>query len=118
MRGYEFIYGELPVARKEGFYRDMCRFGTYFGVDESLSPKGWHAFEVYYNTMLEGDLLGSHWMSRKRARAVFHPQDSAGTRLLGRCMDFLPIETLPLKVRDRLELQSTISSHVRRRRLV
>ena len=80
--------------------------------------KGWHAFEVYYNTMLEGDLLGSHWMSRKLARAVIHPQDCAGTRLLGRCMDFLPIETLPLKVRDRLELQSTISSHVRRRRLV
>lgn len=48
--------------RTDRFYRDMCRFGTYLGVDESLSPKGWHAFEVYYNTMLEGDLLGSHWM--------------------------------------------------------
>ncbi|MGA7395759.1 MAG: oxygenase MpaB family protein [Terrimicrobiaceae bacterium] len=117
VHGYEFIYGELPIARKEGFYRDMCRFGTYFGVDESLSPKGWHAFEVYYNNMLEGDLLGSHWMSRKLARAVIQPQDCAGTRLLGRCMDFLPIETLPSKVRDRLELQSTISSRFRMRLL-
>ncbi len=115
VRGYEFIYGELPVARKEGFYRDMCRFGTYFGVDESLSPKGWHAFEAYYNNMVEGDLLGSHWMCRKLARAVIHPQDCAGTRRLGRCMDFLPIETLPLKVRDRLELKSTISSRFRMR---
>ena len=60
--GYEFVYGELSVARKEAFYRDMCRFGKYFGVDESLSPKGWSAFEAYYDGMVEGDLLGSHSM--------------------------------------------------------
>ena len=28
VKGYEFIYGELSLARKEAFYRDMCRFGT------------------------------------------------------------------------------------------
>ena len=113
--GFEFIYGELPVARKEAYYRDMCRFGTFFGIDESLSPKGWGAFEAYYDGMVEGDLLGSHSMCRELAWAVIYPQDSASTRLLGRGMDFLPIETLPPKVRDRLGLRSTISSRFRMR---
>jgi uncharacterized protein (DUF2236 family) len=115
VRGYEFVYGELDIARKEAFYRDMCRFGTIFGIDESLPPKGWHAFEAYYNDMVEGDLLGSHWMSRMLARAVIYPQDCAGTRVLGHCVDFLPFETLPRKVRSRLGLRSTISSRLRMR---
>jgi uncharacterized protein (DUF2236 family) len=113
--GFEFIYGELPVARKEAFYRDMCRFGAFFGVDESLSPKGWRPFETYYRGMVEGDLLANHWVCRELARAVIYPQDSVGTRLLGWGMDFLPIETLPPKVRDRLGLRSTISSRFRMR---
>jgi uncharacterized protein (DUF2236 family) len=115
LSGFEFIYGELPVARKEAFYRDMCRFGIFFGVDESLSPKDWNAFEAYYRGMVEGDLLGSHSMCRELARAVIYPRDSAGTRLLGWGMDFLPIETLPSKVRDRLGLRSTILSRFRMR---
>ena len=98
--GFQFIYGKLPVARKEAFYRDMCRFGTFFGIDETLSPKGWAAFEAYYDEMVEGDLLGSHSMCRGLARSVIYPQDSAGTRFLGWGMDFLPIETLPPKIRD------------------
>jgi uncharacterized protein (DUF2236 family) len=115
VRGYEFVYGELPIARKEAFYCDMCRFGTYFGLDESLPPKGWRAFEAYYKNMVEGDLLGSHSMCRELARAVIYPQDFAGTRLLGRLIDFLSIETLPPKVRARLGLRSTISSRFRMR---
>ena len=113
--GFEFIYGELPVARKEAFYRDMCRFGTFFGADESLSPKGWGEFEAYYNGMVKGTLLGSHWMCRELARAVIYPQDFVGARLLGWGIDFLPIETLPPKVRDRLGLRSTVSSRFRMR---
>ena len=54
INGYELIYGELSIARKEAFYRDMCRFGTYFGVTESLSPKDWPAFDAYYTSMVEG----------------------------------------------------------------
>jgi uncharacterized protein (DUF2236 family) len=113
VNGYEFVYGELPVARKEAFYRDMCRFGKYFGVAEA--PKGWRAFEAYYKTMLESDLLGSHWMCRELARAVVYPQDSIGTRLLGHVIDFISLETLPPKVRDRLGLKSTITSRLRMR---
>ena len=52
-------------------------------------------------------------MCGELARAVIYPQDSAGTRLLGWGMDFLPIETLPPKVRERLGLRSTIWSRFR-----
>jgi uncharacterized protein (DUF2236 family) len=115
IKGYEFIYGPLPLPRKEAFYSDMCRFGGYFGIDESAPPKGWRAFETYYDAMVESDLLGSHWMCRELARAVIYPQDSAGARCLGRAIDFLPLETLPPKVRDRLGFRSTASTRLRMR---
>jgi uncharacterized protein (DUF2236 family) len=115
VNGYEFVYGHLPLTRKEAFYRDMRQFGEYFGVAAALPPKGWLAFETYYKNMVGGDLLGSHWMCRELARSVIYPQDFPGTRLLGRVIDFVPIETLPPKVRDRLGLRSTISSRFRMR---
>ena len=65
--------------------------------------------------MLEGDLLGSHPICSNLAKAVIHPQDSLGTRLLGRGMDFIPLETLPPHVRDRLGLESTVSTRLRMR---
>ena len=73
LNGYELIYGELPIARKEAFYRDMCRFGTYFGLPESLSPKDWDAFDAFYTSMVEGELLRRCAGTRK---AVVHPHDT------------------------------------------
>jgi uncharacterized protein (DUF2236 family) len=115
INGYELIYGELPIARKEVFYRDMCRFGTYFGLPKSLSPKDWPAFDAYYSSMVEGDLLGSHPMCAELAKAVVHPQDSVAAVILGRAIDFVVVETLPPKVRERLGLKSTPSSRFRMR---
>ncbi len=117
INGYELIYGGLSVARKEAFYRDMCRFGTYFGVLDSLSPKDWPAFDAYYTSMVEGELLGSHRICGELARAVVHPQDTFSAAILGRTIDFVVIETLPPKVRERLALKSTTSSRFRMRLL-
>jgi uncharacterized protein (DUF2236 family) len=115
INGYELIHGELCIARKEAFYRDMCRFGTYFGVAESLSPKNWSAFEAYYTSIVEGELLGSHRICGELARAVVHPQDTFAAGALGRTIDFVVIETLPPQVRERLGLKSTISTRFRMR---
>ena len=52
--------------------------GTFFSIDESLSPKGWDAFEAYYD----------HSMCLELARSLIYPQDTVGTRLLGWGMDF------------------------------
>jgi uncharacterized protein (DUF2236 family) len=113
VQGYEFIYGSLNLERKELFYRDMCRFGTYFGVDESDCPDGWDGFEAYYGEMVESDLLGSHSLCEELARSIVYPGDSAGTRLLGRGIDYLALETLPRRVRERLKLRSTRWSRAR-----
>ena len=112
LNGYELIYGELPIARKEAFYRDMCRFGTFFGVTESLSPKDWPAFDAYYSSMIDGELLASHPICGELAKAVVHPRDTVGAAVLGRAIDFVVIETLPPQVRERLGLISTISSRL------
>lgn len=117
VNGYELIHGPLPVARKETFYREMCRFGTYFGVEQSGCPAGWVAFESYYRGVVQSDLLGSHPICGSLARGIVHPRDSFGTRLLGRAMDFLPLETLPAGVRERLGLRSTAWSRIRMRLL-
>lgn len=115
INGYELIYGELSIARKEAFYRDMCRFGTYFGLAESLSPKNWSTFEAYYMSMVEGELLGRHRMCGELARAVVYPQDTFVTGALGRTVDFVIIETLPPQVRERLGFESTMSTRFRMR---
>lgn len=115
VNGYELVYGELPITRKEAFYRDMCRFGTYFGVAKSLSPKDWRAFGAYYTSMIEGELLGSHPMCGELARAVIHPRDTIGAAVLGRAIAFVVLETLPPRIRERLGLKSTVSSRFRMR---
>lgn len=113
VRGYEFVYGEISPARKDAFHRDMCRFGTWFGVKEDDCPVDWKAFSAYFREMIEGELLASHPVCREMAEAVVHPRDSMGVRLLGRAMDFLPIETLPALTRERLGLHSNQLTRLR-----
>lgn len=117
VRGFEFIHGSgsLTLERKEAFYRDMCRFGTFFGLDESECPDSWAAFEAYYREMIGGDLLGSHPICGELARAIVAPRDSPRVRLLGWTTNFLPLETLPPELRERLGLRSTIWSRTRMR---
>ncbi|MEM7143798.1 MAG: oxygenase MpaB family protein [Verrucomicrobiota bacterium] len=111
--GYEFIYGELSLERREMFYRDMCRFGTYFGVKEEDCPRGWVEFESYFEEMIEGDFLGGHEICGQLARVIVHPRDTVGTRVLGRGIDFLGVELLPERVRGRLGLRSTAWTRAR-----
>jgi uncharacterized protein (DUF2236 family) len=65
--------------------------------------------------MIEGELVGNHRICAELARAVVHPQDTVAATILGRAIDFVVIETLPSKVRDRLGLTSTTSSRFRMR---
>lgn len=107
LQGYEMVYGSLPAERKERFYREMREFGTYFGLDEGYGPADMKAFGEYYETMLRGDLLGSHPLCRQLAMAIVSPKDSRGAKMLGDRIRFLSIETLPAGVRERLGFRST-----------
>lgn len=106
-QGYEMVYGPLPPDRREQFYREMRQFGTYFGLDENYGPTDSIEFEHYYHAMIHGDLLGSHPLCARMARAIAEPRDSYAARKVGQAIRFLPIETLPSPVRERIGFRST-----------
>ena len=113
IKGYEFVWEPLGRERRERFYRDFRRFGTYFGLGEEVGPSDYGEFVVYYEEMLAGDLLGSHPLCAEVSAAVVRPQKPWRDRMLGKMVDFLPIETVPATIRERLGLESTRWSRLR-----
>jgi len=107
IKGYEFVWEPLPQERRENFYQDFRRFGTYFGLEREVGPTNYREFVDYYEAMLASDLLGSHPLCAEVASAVVWPQRPWRDRLLGRVVDFLSIETVPPEIRKRLGLEST-----------
>ena len=112
-KGYEFVWGPLSLERREHFYRDFRKFGTYFGLDEKEGPQNHAEFVDYFDAMLKNDLLGSHALCAEVAAAVVRPPAPWYNHLLGMLVDFLPIETVPSAIRDRLQLKSTYSTRAR-----
>ena len=106
IQGYEFVWEPLSRERRENFYRDFRKFGTYFGLGEEVGPADYGEFVRYYDEMLSGDLLGSHPLCAEVAAAVVRPQNPWRDRILGKVVDFLPIETVPQPIRGRLGLES------------
>jgi uncharacterized protein (DUF2236 family) len=54
---FEVGYGELPLADKEGYYRECRSFARLFGLRDEILPPDWHAFTTYFARMVEGDEL-------------------------------------------------------------
>ena len=70
IKGYEFVWEPLSEERRENFYRDFRRFGTYFGLGEEVGPQGYIEVEKYYAEMLSGGVLGGHPLCAEVAAAV------------------------------------------------
>ena len=113
IQGYELIHGVLADSRRERFYLDMRRFGSFFGLEESYGPQDYRSFDRYFQEMLGSDLLGSHPLSAEVAEGVVHPRSSWGTRILGLMSDFLAVECVPVSVASRLRVRRTPWSRVR-----
>ena len=107
IRGYEFIWEPLSAERREHFYQDFRKFGTYFGLSEAIGPANYSEFEVYFEEMLDSDLLGSHPLCAEVAASVVSPPHPLRDRCLGKLVNFLPIETVPAVIRERLGLKSS-----------
>ncbi|MEE2636460.1 MAG: hypothetical protein VYE68_04415, partial [Acidobacteriota bacterium] len=63
--------------------------------------------------LLAGAFVGSHRLSSEMADGVVHPPAPGGDRVRGHATDFLPIETLPPRIRSCLGLRSTRWTRVR-----
>jgi uncharacterized protein (DUF2236 family) len=63
--------------------------------------------------MLGDEVLGSHPLCAEVAAAVVRPPHPLRDRLLGKMADFLPIETVPDHIRERLRLKSTAWTRTR-----
>jgi len=107
IKGYELIWEPLSAERREHFYQDFRRFGTYFGLSEKLGPANYVEFEGYFAEMLASDLLGSHPLCAEVAASVVSPPHPFRDRCLGKLVNFLPIETVPSVLLSRLNLKST-----------
>ncbi|MEO0415699.1 MAG: oxygenase MpaB family protein, partial [Verrucomicrobiota bacterium] len=86
---------------------------TYFGVKPDSRLADWRSFQSYYQSMLDGAVLGSDQVCAELARAIVYPKDGIGVRLLGWITDFIPIETLPAHLLEPLGLKSTLWSRWR-----
>ncbi len=113
--GYELVMDRLDDARREHFYRDFRDFGVFFGLDRNFGPQDFPSFAAYYEQMLADPMLGEHAVCAEVAQAVVYPRAPWWIRPLGLLSDFLPIETLPPRVRDRLGLRSTWWTRLRMR---
>lgn len=111
--GRELVYGPMSDEEKEALLKDMVRFGTFFGISPDRRLETWEAFESYYRSMIEGNLLGSDPKCGELARILVKPTDSLPSRILGSISGFLPIETLPSRLLEPLSLNSTRSTRAR-----
>ena len=113
IKGYEFVWGPLQSDRRESFYRDFRLFGSYFGLKESEGPADYGEFVDYFNDMLVNELLGGHPLCAEVAAAVVRPRNPVRDRWLGKLVDFVPVEAVPVHIRQRLGLRSTSWTRVR-----
>lgn len=117
VQGWEMVYGPLPLNRRENFYRDMLRFGTYFGIRQSDCPQGWQEFAEYYHAMIHGNELASHSLCAEVCKHIVYPRSTIGNRLLGHGLRFMIIETFPVELREKMGLRSTPVTRLKMRAL-
>ena len=103
----------MERERREEFYREFRFIGSFFGLAEDYGPRNYGEFVDYYAEMLENEVLGSHPLCAEIAAAVVRPRKPWRDRALGWMTDFLPVETIPEGLRERLGLRSTVWTRAR-----
>lgn len=66
---------DLPLDWRERFYEESKIAARLLGIPDEVYPPDLRAFEAYFKTMLEGDLLGSTGTCREVAQSIVqHPR--------------------------------------------
>ena len=107
INGYERGVRRLTRDELVGFYAEMRRFGTYFGLNPAVGPQTWDAFGEYYVRMLAEPWMGSSDVSRAMAWAVAAPGRPWWLWLLSNPLRFTFSEVIPSPVCERLGFRRT-----------
>jgi uncharacterized protein (DUF2236 family) len=98
-----------PLSDEEldAFYDDMVGFAAFFGIPAELVPADRHAFEKYFESVLDGDTLAPTPTSSMLVRQVLWFRHRTVPGPLVRPMRVLAMGTLDPRVRDRFGLRLT-----------
>jgi len=106
--GYERVYGSLSGHQRQRFYDDMKHFGTFFGLAPGTGPVTWNDFTAYYQSMVEGDILGSDDACRSVAHSIVYARRPWYLFFLMPLVRGPLVEQVPYPLRERLGLHSTV----------
>lgn len=90
----------LRDGEREELYADWVAFADFFGIPPAMVPRDRDAFGVYWQEMLEGDVLGVSATGRRVAQSILDPPLWFAPRLLRTEMAALALGLLPERVRN------------------
>jgi uncharacterized protein (DUF2236 family) len=99
---YQRFIAPLSEDELDQFLMENQQFGEVFGLDPSLLPTNWNAFERYYQSMLESSLLGSLPICAEVAQAAVAPRTPWHMRIFTPVFRALAFEYIPPHLRERV----------------
>ncbi len=106
---YERFVAPLSDGEKTRLIAENRRFGEVFGLAPESLPPDWAAFLAYWESMMDGPLLGSDPLCGEVARAVIRPDAPRGMRLLSPLIRALTVEYLPGPLAGRLGIERGVA---------
>lgn len=71
---FERFVSKLTLTEKDRLLAEYAGFGSVFGMETDTVPANWPAFIGYWESMMNGELLGSDALCAEVAMAVVCPQ--------------------------------------------
>jgi uncharacterized protein (DUF2236 family) len=104
LQGYQLVFGRVDDQRRESYFQDMKRFGTYFGLPQEFGPQKWPEFIQYFDEMTRAGKLAQHPVCREIADGILFPQHPQWLKPLVPPVRHLTAEFLPSALLEPLGL--------------
>jgi len=94
---YELFVSKLSAGDREQYYTDSLRVAELFGIPEQIVPPTYDDFRVYFDRMMDGDVIQVSDQAKKIYRALFERTPSGLLLFAGSA---LSISLLPQRLRE------------------
>jgi uncharacterized protein (DUF2236 family) len=101
---YERFFPLLTAAEREDYYRESKLIGQLVGLERDQMPRGWDAFQDYYQSMLAGGALEVTPVTRELARHILYPPVSWVPHMAGDVLSIATVALLPQALCERYAL--------------